>query len=97
MAIKTIVRSFLLLDGLETSSKGPGCLNIDMKRAKIAIGIKPWMIKRRTDTIVSTLLALSPTMDRATCPPSSIAAGNKLSMVTIIPTQPANATGCNRI
>lgn len=33
-------------------------------------------------------------MDREICPPSKKATGIRFSMVTTIPTQPANATGC---
>src|SRR3990172_12881025 len=95
IATKPTVKSFLLLDNPDTSSKGPGCLNTDMK---ITMNAKnqnslPARSKVTTDTMVKTYLNLSETRDFATCPPSSIAAGSRLSIVTTIPTHPAHATG----
>ncbi|MEM3641521.1 MAG: hypothetical protein QXH37_06345 [Candidatus Bathyarchaeia archaeon] len=63
---KTIVKSFLPKDKPETSSKGPGCLNMDMKNTKNAIGQKPSTINSKIDRKVKTLLVLSPTRDLAT-------------------------------
>jgi hypothetical protein len=44
---------------------------------------------------VKTERVFSPNKDLETWPPSSIAAGNKFSIVTSMPTHPAKATGCN--
>ena len=70
---------------------------MERKRTKKAIGQKPSIINNIIDNAVSMPLNFSPTRDLAMWPPSSIAAGNKLSIVTIIPTQPAKATGCKLI
>jgi hypothetical protein len=68
-ATKATVNSFLFLDKLETSSSGPGCLNMDMKTITNAI-IKnsvPVKSKRATDANVKTSRGLSPTsVDLAT-------------------------------
>lgn len=64
--IKTIAIALLLSDKLETSSSGPGCLYMDMKRTNNAIGQKPSMIKYIIDKAVKTYLAFSPKKDRAT-------------------------------
>jgi hypothetical protein len=41
IAIIRTVKAFLLVDRLETSSKGPGCLYIEMNTTNNAIGQKP--------------------------------------------------------
>ncbi|MEM3641156.1 MAG: hypothetical protein QXH37_04480, partial [Candidatus Bathyarchaeia archaeon] len=88
------VKSFLLVERPETSSNGPGCLCIAIKRTNIAISQKSLKISSKIEKAVKIILAFSPAMDLATCPPSSIAAGNRLSIVITNPTQPANSTGC---
>ena len=93
MTTRPTARSFLPEESFETSSSGPGCLYIEMKRTKMAIGQKSSITKSRIDNAVKTVLAFSPNKERATWPPSSIAAGSRLSIVTIIPTHPAKATG----
>jgi hypothetical protein len=95
-ATKAMVNSFLFLDNPDTSSNGPGCLNIDMKTIRNAMTMKvvPERNKISTETNVKTHLSLSLTADLATCPPSSMAAGSKLSIVTTIPAHPAYAIGC---
>src|SRR4030043_2204427 len=92
-ATSPTAQSFLFVERGETSSKGPGCLYIDMKSTRIAIGQKSATINIRIDRNVKAIRALSPRIERATCPPSSIAAGSKFNIVTIMPTQPAKATG----
>ena len=93
--INAIAISFLFRDKPETSSSGPGCLNMDMKTIRNAMKRNSVPDKTRTPTytMVKTYLSLSGTIDLATCPPSSIAAGSRLSMVTTKPAQPAHAIG----
>lgn len=55
-----IAKSFRLVESFETSSRGPGCLNIDMKITKKAIGQKPEIISNKIDKNAKTILALSP-------------------------------------
>lgn len=66
IATRPIASSFLLVERLETSSKGPGCLYIDMKTTRKAIGQKPETTSTKTDRRVKTVLARSPKSDLAT-------------------------------
>lgn len=38
IAANIMVRIFLLFESSDTSSRGPGCLNMDMNRTKMAMG-----------------------------------------------------------
>ncbi len=84
-----MVASFLLFDKLETSSSGPGCLRKDMKTTMNAKNMNSVRTRMATDAMVNRYRYLSGTMDLATCPPSSIAAGSRFSIVTTIPAHPA--------
>ena len=59
---KATVNNFLLLDKLDTSSKGPGCLNIVMKiiRNAIITNSAPTKSNRATDAKVKASRGLSP-------------------------------------
>jgi len=96
IATRPSARSFLLVDRLETPSSEPGCLKNNMKSTKKAIGMKPSIVRYTIDKMASASLrpSFSPSTDRATWPPPSMAAGSRLSVVTSIPVQPAKATGC---
>ena len=61
----TTVNSFLFLDKLDTSSNGPGCLNIDMKTIRNAITMNsvPDKSKIATDANVKINLCLSLDID----------------------------------
>jgi len=98
IATRPSARSFLLVDRLETSSSEPGCLKNNMKSTKKAIEMKPSIVRYTIDKMASASLrpSLSPSTDRATWPPPSMAAGNRLNVVTSSPIQPAKATGCKR-
>jgi hypothetical protein len=96
IATKTTTRSFLPLESSETSSRGPGCLNMDINMTKNAIG-QLTTAKKTIERTVKTALAFSPKRDLATWPPSSMVAGIKLSIVINKPTHPAKATGCSLI
>ena len=64
-AIMATVNSFLLLDKPDTSSSGPGCLNIDMKTIRNAITMNsvPTRSNRATDANVKINLCMSFAVD----------------------------------
>jgi hypothetical protein len=64
-ATRATVNSFLFLDKLDTSSKGPGCLNIDMKTIRNAMIMNsvPANSKIATDPNVKMSLFLSLAVD----------------------------------
>lgn len=64
-ATRTTVNSFLFLDKLDTSSNGPGCLNIDMKTIRNAMNMNsvPAKSKIATDANVKINLCLSFAVD----------------------------------
>jgi len=70
---------------------------MDIKRTNRAIGSKPVAIRKTIESAERIMRVLSDVKHRTMWPPSSIAAGNRLSIVTNIPTHPAKAIGCKEI
>jgi hypothetical protein len=78
IVISTSANNFLPFDKPDTSSRGPGCLYIDTKTTKKAIGQNPSMISNKRDKMVNTVRAVSLSIDLAAWPPSSCPAGNRM-------------------
>ena len=93
----TRVMSFRPVVSFETSSKGPGCRCMDRRKANIAMSQYPRRISIRMAKNERIRRILSPNKLRIAWPPSNMPVGTKLSMVISTPTQPAKATGCNKI
>jgi len=85
---------FLVFDSFETSSRGPGCPLKARNRTSMAMSQKPSRNSNAIERAESASLVLFPAMHLAMCPPSSMPTGSRLSIVTIMPTHPANSTGC---
>ena len=80
----------------ETSSRAPGCLllSTNINIMSTAIGYHCRTNVTSTPIIDIILWILSVNNDLTICPPSKNATGIRLSNVTIIPTHPANTSGC---
>ena len=85
---------FLVFERFETSSKGPGCPLKARNRTSMAMSQNPSRNSNAIERAESASPVLFPAMHLATCPPSSMPTGRRLSIVTIMPTHPANSTGC---
>ena len=80
---------FRVFDSFETSSRGPGCPLKARNRTSMAMSQNPSRNSNAIERAESAIPALFPARHFATCPPSSMPTGRRLSIVTIMPTHPA--------